>query len=80
MPHCDVVRTPEGGVAFVCGRGRRGKLCFVRHCGRDSEVLCDWPLGNGKTCDRPCCRGHAKRVGDNVDYCLEHALKERAKA
>jgi hypothetical protein len=80
MPRCDVVRT-ENGIAFVCGRGRgRARPCFVAHCGKDSEVLCDWALGNGKTCDRPCCRGHAKRIAENVDYCLEHALKERAKA
>lgn len=71
MP-CDIVK--DGNVtAIVCGRGRRAEpRCFVAACGRPSEVQCDWEILNGKTCDRHCCGRHAKRVGPNRDYCLDH--------
>lgn len=49
------------------------------YCRRKSEILCDYPVKSHKsgTCDRPCCRLHAKCVGLNLDYCWTHAgLKE----
>ncbi len=68
MP-CDPVRTPGGGIAIVCSRGRR-KPCVV--CGAPSPLLCDGPAPAGskrKTCDAALCRAHAKHVGPNRDLC-----------
>lgn len=72
---------------FVCGRGPRRKAepCFVRDCGRPSEVLCDWIISRPKgpdiegkiqpiRCSRPCCRHHAKHVAVDKDLCLEHVI------
>lgn len=85
MP-CDIIRDGQGTpVGFVCGGRRRGKKepCFVRDCIRHGEVLCDYVVARPRpdrkavTCDRLCCRNHARRVGKDKDYCLEHFLKER---
>lgn len=43
---------PKG---FVCGEGVIP--CSV--CGIVAEHLCDYPLGEGKTCDAPLCCNHA---------------------
>lgn len=80
---CQVIhgQTGDGGefTAFVCsrGRGRRSNmgLCLVNGCATPAEVLCDWPVGQGKTCDRKLCRRCAKRVGDNLDYCPGHWIE-----
>lgn len=34
--------------------------------------LCDFPLGNGKTCDAAVCDKHATSGGKNIDYCPDH--------
>jgi hypothetical protein len=69
MP-CYPVRLDNGtgAVAIVCGR--LGKRCSS--CGGISEFLCDFPVGDGKTCDRPMCRDHAVVVGKNRHLCLQH--------
>jgi hypothetical protein len=72
--HC----TPFLG-GFVCGRKPRGKRidCFSapNGCTKESVVKCDAPVGDGKTCDRHCCRDHSKHVGQDKDFCLEHWVK-----
>jgi len=71
MPYDEIVRMPGGGVAFVrfSGKRPRGKPC---RCGKASTLQCDFPLLDGKTCDRFLCRGCAASVGPNRDYCPEH--------
>ncbi len=59
------------GNAIICSRNEPRKRCA--YCQEWSTILCDFPIGNGKTCDRPTCRTHAKNVGPNRDYCEEHA-------
>lgn len=67
---CSTVKLPNGITAIVCsGRERRGH-CF--QCGRLSTKLCDFPLGNGKTCDKKLCGRCAVPVGQDRDYCPEH--------
>lgn len=44
---------------FLCGE-------FGPHCGACASVgdfLCDFPVGDGKTCDMPLCESHATEVG-----------------
>lgn len=42
-------------------------------CCRWATTLCDFPVGEGKTCDRPMCKRHATSVGPDRDYCPAHA-------
>lgn len=76
MSPCEVVKLPDGGVAILCSRGRRGvKRCAVAGCGRDAPYLCDFPLTGpkaGQTCDRPLCSVHARQVGPDRHYCYAH--------
>lgn len=34
--------------------------------------LCDYPLGDGRTCDRRLCEGHGHVVGHDMHYCETH--------
>ena len=76
---CEVVRWGDGAV-ILCGRSRRkAPKCWVAHCKFSSTKECDWPLGDGKTCDRHICDGHADEVGPDRHYCPAHSI-ESAKA
>lgn len=61
----------DGGkrIGFICGDF--GEPC--RECGSIAENLCDYPVGEGKTCDRPICEEHSRRVGVDIHYCPTHA-------
>lgn len=61
------------GIACTRGRGLRPSRCVEPGCAVPHTKLCDWSMGNGKTCDRKMCDAHATRVGDDVDYCPRHA-------
>lgn len=72
MSYDEVVRFPEGTVAFVrmSGRRPRPKLCA---CGSVATLQCDYPLLAGATCDKFMCRACAgPRRADGTDYCQEH--------
>ena len=60
---------------IICTRGgQRAKACET--CGHPASIQCDWPVrrnGHIETCDRWCCRQHARNVSLNVDYCLPHS-------
>jgi hypothetical protein len=74
MP-CDVVKLPGGGVAFI-KRSRRAR-CAYPGCTREHAVLCDRPVpGQGRACDRKCCRLHAKTIAADVDWCWLCAVEE----
>jgi hypothetical protein len=81
MP-CNLINDGKGGQVIVCGRGNRIKHCVV--CGRAAFLLCDYPVirdGKETTCDRPCCRRHAEKLGPDKDYCRAHAaLAKEAKS
>lgn len=53
---------------FVCGE-------FGDHCGDCLDIgnyLCDFPVGDDKTCDRKICSDHAHEVAPDVHYCNGH--------
>ena len=55
---------------FLCGD-------LGSHCGACASVgdfLCDFPVGDGKTCDMPLCEGHANEVAPNIHYCPGHMV------
>lgn len=68
MP-CDRVRLPGGGTAIVCS-SRKRKRC---ECGRPATLLCDWKIGDGKTCDAPICTICAEHVGPDKHLCRKHS-------
>lgn len=79
MP-CSVLKLPGGGAAIVRhGKPRRRCCAFCRLTW--DGLLCDYPVGDGKTCDKPLCNGHARQVGPDLHYCHDHpALPEGAPA
>lgn len=66
MP-CYVKKQP-GGNLFVCGD--LGEHCA--DCGCLGEFLCDYPVGDGKTCDRSLCLDHAHEIAPDTHYCAPH--------
>lgn len=67
MP-CYTGHAESGMKFFLCGN--LGAHCS--YCGDVGEFLCDYPVGNGKTCDRQVCKSHANEVADDVHYCHSH--------
>lgn len=54
-------------------------LCgdFGQRCGACAAVgdfLCDFPVGEGKTCDMPLCERHATGIAPNIHYCQGHTV------
>ena len=68
MP-CEHVKIGDS-YAIVCSRGSQKKC---KDCGRKCTKLCDFPLTNGKTCDRPMCDAHAVNQAPEIDFCLIHS-------
>jgi len=58
----------EGCLGFICGD--LGPHC--PSCGTVSDSLCDYPVGDNKTCDRLMCAGCSNPVGIDIDYCNNH--------
>jgi hypothetical protein len=86
MP-CDWLKGPNGAVIHI-NRGRSGerkKLCPFCKRGQVAK-LCDFPLGDGKTCDAEMCDhcastrggqhtdigGGFTKLNDTLDYCPKH--------
>lgn len=61
----------DGMRGIVCTRGGRQKRCSVCNAPR-AGVLCDFPIGKGKTCDKPLCGRCAKSVAPGIDHCPDH--------
>lgn len=67
---CKVHKTPEGNTIIFC-TSRRRSMC--RFCGeRVATKQCDYPLGQGKTCNAYICDRCAAHVGLDTDYCPKH--------
>ena len=61
----------NGAAGFVRGPGVHP--CCA--CGAMAELLCDAPVGDGKTCDRYLCEEHATTIGEDVHLCPYHAAR-----
>lgn len=66
MP-CYLERMADGGTMFLCGD--LGPPC---HCGAVGGFLCDYPVGEGRTCDVALCASHAYEVAPEIHYCAGH--------
>lgn len=62
--------------AIVCNRDKLPRRCPF--CNRHwAGLLCDHPIGRGKTCDRRMCRRCATKVGPDRHLCPEHKAAAR---
>ena len=66
---CYLLSLKDGKNGIVCGD--LGPACI--ECGAVAEYLCDYPVGEGKTCDRPLCDAHAERIAPDIHYCPSHS-------
>lgn len=67
MP-CYSLRQNGKKVGHICGDF--GAHCS--DCGAVADNLCDFPVGDGKTCDRSICDEHSNAVGVDIHYCASH--------
>ena len=86
MMPCEWLKMPDGGVVHIRTSGQRKKLC--KFCNEKSSSMksCDFPVGNGRTCDAEMCSKCArtlgrqetdygagmKRINDTIDVCPIH--------
>lgn len=69
---CTHVQLPGGRGAIVCTSGRpRPTYCTA--CDKVAPYLCDWKIGDGKTCDLPICVHHAEEVAEDKHLCPKHS-------
>ena len=54
---------------MTCGTAPLEPICS---CGYVADYLCDWPVGDGKTCDLPLCEVCAHEIGDDKHACEIH--------
>lgn len=66
--YCSQKNKDVGQTMFVCGD--LGPHCA--DCAAGGEFLCDFPVGEGKTCDRSMCSDHATEIGPEIHYCNAH--------
>lgn len=71
---CKVVKS-DGVTAIVCGPRPRKRRCSC--CQRDASLLCDYPAGKGKTCDKPLCSTCGVEIGRDRHYCPSHPRPEQ---
>ena len=67
---CAVIRLKDDRKMIMCGKGVTREPC--RECGCEAEFLCDYPVGNDKTCDAKLCWKHAHEVSPGIHYCESH--------
>jgi len=69
------MKLPNGLItkAHICGDLEDLAVCRI--CGCLAEKLCDYPIGNDKTCDSAMCKECAVHIRGDLDYCPEHATE-----
>jgi hypothetical protein len=60
---------PSAAPFFICGSIEAEPFCA---CGHTAELLCDHPMGRGKTCDLNLCWCCGKHIGGGLDLCRIH--------
>ncbi|WP_288637019.1 hypothetical protein [uncultured Oxalobacter sp.] len=68
---CNITKTRDGEKLFMCGE-EMPQLDVCVDCGYVADILCDYPVGEGLTCDRSLCSGCAVEVAPNLHYCKTH--------
>lgn len=65
----------ERGDGLIHINGDLGPHCT--ECAAPGENLCDYPVGDDKTCDRRLCDDHSTEVAPDVHYCRAHFIMWR---
>jgi len=65
---CYIHKDKDGRTFHICGK--LGKHCA--DCRDVATKLCDYPVGDGKTCDRGTCENHSHNIAPDIDYCDSH--------
>lgn len=66
--YCTSKQGSVGQTIFLCGEF--GPHCA--DCAGVGDILCDYPVGDGKTCDRAICSEHAVEIAPDLHYCKAH--------
>ena len=61
----------DGGYVHIKMAKRPRRRCAFCTTGYE-HFLCDFPLGDGHTCDKPMCLRCVVPVADGIDYCPKH--------
>ena len=69
-----------GNTIIMCGSGPAVVVCEYPDCGYEADWLCDYPVGEGKTCDLPLRYDHKREIGDRRDLCAIHLAEFEGKA
>jgi len=69
---CRTITDEKLGKIWICGEGLRDTM-VCRVCGDIATILCDYPIGNDKTCDSALCEHHSVSIRGDLDYCHEHS-------
>lgn len=65
--YCETYIKEKPDMIFMCGKG----IVACSNCGQVADYLCDYPVGEGKTCDLPICQNCRTHVG-KYDFCPIH--------
>lgn len=65
---CAINHDSSGNQLHWCGEG----IEPCNECCRCADYLCDFPIGDGKTCDHALCDTHAHPIADNRHLCSIH--------
>ena len=57
---------------FICGSMEGFEHCHHSDCIGFNDFLCDYPVGDDKTCDFAMCPEHSNQVGEDLHYCNTH--------
>lgn len=71
LEHKQKVYDPNA-VIFMCGSMEGHEYCKHSSCIGFNDYLCDYPVGNGQTCDYGMCEAHSNQIGEDLHYCKTH--------
>jgi hypothetical protein len=69
MP-CYIEESKLFGQLFICAHEEIWERCAA--CMGGANCLCDFPVGNGKTCGLPLCAKHSHEIAPNLHYWHGH--------
>jgi hypothetical protein len=69
---CQRIRV-AGSLAWLCGDFEDDDNNPCSECGIMAAIICDFPIGDDKTCDRLLCKECAVKIRGDIDYCPSHA-------
>jgi hypothetical protein len=69
MP-CKIVHSADGNMTMIMCSRKQPKKCYF--CGNFAHILCDYPIGYKRTCDKWMCGECKTTIGHDIDVCPEH--------